>query len=71
MASLLSALTLVLAASAAVLPRDTENESIILDAPSTAPEGHNVVDASFQSYSIEFNYMLDFAGNNSYVSFGY
>lgn len=36
-----------------------------LDIPSTAPAGRQVIDANYQSYSIEFNYMLDFAGNNS------
>ncbi|KAF4534706.1 Glycoside hydrolase family 79 [Lasiodiplodia theobromae] len=58
--------SLVLSVSAAVLPRQTEDEVIVLEAPSAPPDDHNVVDASFQSYSIEFNYMLDYAGNNSH-----
>jgi len=57
---------LVLSATAATLPRDTAID-VVLQAPSAPPEGHNVVDASFQSYSIEFSYMLDYAGNKSYV----
>lgn len=34
-----------------------------LQVPNSAPEGRQIVDSSFQSYSIEFSYMLDFAGN--------
>lgn len=43
--------------------RQEEAESVQLQVPSSAPEGRQIVDSSFQSYSIEFSYMLDFAGN--------
>lgn len=43
--------------------RQDETENVELDIPSSAPEGRQIVDANFQSYSIEFSYMLDFAGN--------
>ncbi|KAK6077438.1 glycoside hydrolase family 79 protein [Seiridium cupressi] len=41
------------------------NKTRTLNIPSSAPSGKQIVDANYQSYSIEFNYMLDFAGNNS------
>ncbi|KAI3400110.1 hypothetical protein diail_4340 [Diaporthe ilicicola] len=43
---------------------DIRNVSLIV--PDSAPKGRQVVDANFQSYSIEFAYMLDFAGNTSH-----
>ena len=42
---------------------------IELQIPDSPAEGSQVVDAAFQSYSIEYSYMLDYAGNFSYVSF--
>lgn len=39
-----------------------------LKVPSHAPAGKQIVSANYQSYSIEFSYMQDFAGNNSYVA---
>lgn len=35
--------------------------------PSSAPAGRQVINADFQGYSIEFSYMLDYAGNLSYL----
>lgn len=35
--------------------------------PSTAPAGRQIINADFQGYSIEFSYMLDYAGNLSYL----
>jgi len=35
--------------------------------PSSAPAGRQVIDAAFQGYSIEFSYMVDYAGNLSCV----
>lgn len=43
--------------------RQEGTENVQLEVPNSAPEGRQIVDASFQSYSIEFSYMLDFAGN--------
>lgn len=43
--------------------RQDDNENVQLEVPNSAPEGRQIVDANFQSYSIEFSYMLDFAGN--------
>ncbi|KAH8801732.1 hypothetical protein F5884DRAFT_889825 [Xylogone sp. PMI_703] len=37
-----------------------------LQVPNSPPQGHQIVDGNFQSYSIEFSYMLDFAGNHSH-----
>jgi hypothetical protein len=33
--------------------------------PEHPPAGQQVVDANYQSYSIEFSYMQDYAGNNT------
>ena len=41
------------------------NRTITLDVPSAPPAGRQVIDAAFQSYSIEFSYMQDYAGNNT------
>lgn len=41
------------------------NRTITLDIPSSAPPGRQIIDAAFQSYSIEFSYMQDYAGNNT------
>jgi hypothetical protein len=41
------------------------NRTITLDVPSSPPEGRQIVDAAFQSYSIEFSYMQDYAGNET------
>ncbi|KAG8168393.1 hypothetical protein KVR01_001142 [Diaporthe batatas] len=46
--------------------RQEETRNIQLQVPESVPEGRQIVDASFQSYSIEFSYMLDFAGNASH-----
>lgn len=43
--------------------RQEETRNVQLEVPNTVPQGRQIVDASFQSYSIEFSYMLDFAGN--------
>lgn len=47
--------------------RQKETRNVQLDVPDTVPKGRQIVDARFQSYSIEFSYMLDFAGNARYV----
>jgi hypothetical protein len=47
--------------------RQEETRNVQLEVPNTVPEGRQIVDAGFQSYSIEFSYMLDFAGNARYV----
>lgn len=41
------------------------NKTIRLSVPTFPQRGRQVVDANFQSYSIEFSYMLDYAGNDS------
>jgi hypothetical protein len=41
------------------------NRNFSLSVPSLPPAGKQIVDANFQSYSIEFSYMLDYAGNLS------
>jgi hypothetical protein len=41
------------------------NRNFSLSIPSLPPAGKQIVDANFQSYSIEFSYMLDYAGNLS------
>ncbi|OJJ02013.1 hypothetical protein ASPVEDRAFT_131611 [Aspergillus versicolor CBS 583.65] len=43
-----------------------KEEPVSLSIPSTAAPGHQTLDANFLSYSIEFSYMLDYAGNNSH-----
>lgn len=43
--------------------RQDDTENVQLEVPNSAPEGRQIVDANFQSYSIEFSYTLDFAGN--------
>lgn len=40
-------------------------ETISLSIPASPQHGRQVVDANFQSYSIEFSFMLDYAGNDS------
>lgn len=41
-------------------------EIIISPAASPRP-GKQIVDAAYQSFSIEFSFMADYAGNNTYV----
>ncbi|KAJ0416567.1 hypothetical protein BJY00DRAFT_326196 [Aspergillus carlsbadensis] len=55
-------LTLPVAFGLAVHTAKTISPSI----PTTAAPGHQTLDANFLSYSIEFSYMLDYAGNNSH-----
>lgn len=43
-------------------------ETIPLSIPTAAAPGHQTIDGNFLSYSIEFSYMLDYAGNNSWGS---
>ncbi|KAG6359218.1 hypothetical protein INS49_012739 [Diaporthe citri] len=64
---LLALTPLAFGAPASDLQRRQEgSENVQLKVPNSAPEGRQIVDASFQSYSIEFSYMLDFAGNASH-----
>lgn len=56
---------LVLLALGELVHRSAAADNVTLEASSSPPDGQNVVDAAFQSYSIEFNYMLDYAGNES------
>lgn len=44
------------------------NTTVSLQIPSSPPPWRQVIDARYQSYSIEFNYMLDYAGNQSFVA---
>ncbi|KAF2239937.1 glycoside hydrolase family 79 protein [Viridothelium virens] len=46
--------------------RQAVNETIRLNVPNSPTTGRQIIDAAFQSYSIEFSYMADYAGNNSY-----
>jgi hypothetical protein len=48
-----------------ILRRAVVNQTRSLAVPQSPPPGKLVVDGNFQSYSIEFSYMLDYAGNNS------
>jgi len=50
---------------AAVVARSPASREVSLSVPSRPPAGRQVVDANYQSYSIEFSYMQDFAGNNT------
>ncbi|KAI9684330.1 MAG: hypothetical protein M1820_010889 [Bogoriella megaspora] len=54
------------ASPATLSARRIINETIQLNVPSSPTAGRQVVDAAFQSYSIEFSYMADYAGNDSY-----
>ena len=67
MRSLYYSCFLFVSALTASLPRRSNDTTIVIEAPLTAPASRQVVDSVFQSYSIEFNYMLDYAGNNSSV----
>ncbi|KAF2118086.1 glycoside hydrolase superfamily [Lophiotrema nucula] len=40
--------------------------TVELSIPPKPPAGHLTVDANYQSYSIEFSYMNDYAGNNTH-----
>ena len=51
-------------ASAYAAPNFT---TISLDIPTSPSAGVQIVDSRYQSYSIEFSYMLDYAGNKSFV----
>lgn len=42
------------------------NRNFSLSVPPLPPTGKQIVDGNFQSYSIEFSYMLDYAGNVSF-----
>lgn len=44
---------------------NTSRTTRSVDIPCRAPPDKQIVDANYQSYSIEFSYMLDFAGNNT------
>ncbi|KAJ5960282.1 family 79 glycoside hydrolase [Penicillium vulpinum] len=41
-------------------------DSRFLKVPSSPPAGRQIVDANYQSYSIEFSYMHDYAGNDTH-----
>ncbi|KAH8650916.1 hypothetical protein BGZ60DRAFT_508900 [Tricladium varicosporioides] len=41
------------------------SRNLTLTVPSSPPAGKQIVDGNYQSYSIEFSYMLDYAGNLS------
>lgn len=43
--------------------------TIPLSVPAAPAPGKQVVDAAYQSFSIEFSYMADYAGNDTYVPF--
>ncbi|KAF2477211.1 uncharacterized protein BDR25DRAFT_321643 [Lindgomyces ingoldianus] len=46
-------------------PKATAPATVSLRIPSEPPAGHLIIDANYQSYSIEFSYMADYAGNKS------
>lgn len=41
------------------------NRNITLNVPQLPPAGRQVIDGNYQSYSIEFSYMLDYSGSLS------
>jgi hypothetical protein len=43
-------------------------ETIVLSPPNAPNPGRQVVDAAYSSYSVEFSYMADFGGNNTYAT---
>ncbi|KAH8897390.1 hypothetical protein GQ53DRAFT_818660 [Thozetella sp. PMI_491] len=62
----LSALVLLATHAAAKLcSKPNVTNTIVLSPPATPALGRQVVDAAYQSFSIEFSYMADFAGNNT------
>jgi hypothetical protein len=63
---LLSSLSTAIASPHGLAPRQLVNATVELDVPNVPTEGRQVVDAVFQSYSIEFSYMADYAGNFTY-----
>ncbi|KAF3762129.1 family 79 glycoside hydrolase [Cryphonectria parasitica EP155] len=50
---------------AQVLSKSNESARA-LDVPSTVPAGHQTVAANYVGYSVEFAFMADYAGNDSY-----
>jgi hypothetical protein len=55
-----------LAASRTSLKPNVTNV-ITLSAPAAPAPGRQVVDAAYQSFSIEFSYMADYGGNDTYA----
>jgi len=47
-------------------PKLNITETIVLSPPNAPNPGRQVVDAAYSSYSVEFSYMADFGGNNTY-----
>lgn len=45
---------------------NTISNTITLTPPRCAAKGRQVVDGAYQSFSIEFAYMVDYGGNNTY-----
>ena len=48
--------------------RQSVNKTIALNVPDSPTAGRQVIDGAFQSYSIEFSCMADYAGNDSYAN---
>lgn len=54
--------------AASTVPFKPNITNTIRLAPPAAPaSGRQVVDAAYQSFSIEFSYMVDYGGNNTYA----
>lgn len=49
-----------------VLSRTVVNQTVTLSIPQSPSPGRQIIDENFQSYSIEFSYMQDYAGNTSH-----
>lgn len=49
-----------------VYPRPNIANTIILTPPANPARGRQIVDGAYQSFSIEFSYMADYGGNNTY-----
>lgn len=54
--------------SAKVRMPDSGIETRKLSIPQAPSRSRQTVEGNFQSYSIEFSYMLDYAGNDSYAA---
>lgn len=64
---LVAVASLVPLAASAVSFKPNVTNTIRLEPPATPAMGRQVVDAAYQSFSIEFSYMADYGGNNTFV----
>ena len=65
--SLAAFASLVPLAASTVPFRPNITNTIKLSPPTTPSHGRQVVDAAYQSFSIEFSYMADYGGNDTYA----